>query len=84
MATDETSIRAAGDNISDGRLDRQGANIAQVTYRIFLEKTKEEEEKKKDGIKQAHLICTTIIYYNQHSVIKPSSCAVKYKYKKRI
>lgn len=47
MATDETSIRAAGDNISDGRLDRQGANIAQVTYRIFLEKTKEEEEKKR-------------------------------------
>lgn len=32
MATDGTSIRAAGDNISDGRLDRQEANIAQVTY----------------------------------------------------
>lgn len=35
MAADGTSITAAGDNISDGRLDRQGGNIAQVTYRVF-------------------------------------------------
>ena len=39
MATDETSITAAaGDNISDGRFDSQGGNIAQVTYRAFLQK----------------------------------------------
>lgn len=35
MAADGTSIRASGDDISDGRLDRQGANIARVTYGVF-------------------------------------------------
>lgn len=35
MTTDGNSIRASGDNISDGRLDRQGANTAQVTYSVF-------------------------------------------------
>lgn len=35
MATDGRSIRAAGDNISDGRLDMRRDNIAEVTYEEF-------------------------------------------------